>query len=47
MDNRTTIRNIDKELYKQAQKDAIEKGLSIGHWLNMAMKLMLRKEKKC
>ena len=33
-DNKTSIRNLDKELLKQARKDAIDKGITLGAWLN-------------
>jgi len=43
-DNRTTIRNLDPELMKQARKDAIDKSLTIGFWLNKAIKRALGKK---
>ena len=43
-DNKTSIRNLDKELLKQARKDAIDKGITLGQWLNQAVKKMLGKK---
>ena len=36
------IRNIDKELYKQARIEALKANMSIGAWLNLAIKFYLR-----
>ena len=40
-----SVRDIDKELYRQARADAIKHGQTIAQWLNEAMKGRLQKNK--
>jgi len=41
-DNRTTIRNLNKELLKAARKDAIDRDITLGEWINYAIKARLK-----
>ena len=36
-----TIRGVDADLYQKARIDAVKKKLSMGRWLNEAIKLVL------
>jgi len=38
----TCIRGLDKKLYLKARAQAIQQGITIGQWLNLAMKLKLK-----
>ena len=39
------VRGIDPELHKQARIAALQKGITIGQWYNLALKNQLAKEK--
>jgi len=41
-----TIRSLDKELYKQARIAAIDAGVSIGQWINEAIRTQLNFEEE-
>lgn len=40
-ENKTTIRGLDQDLYRQAKVEAARLGITIGHWINQAILLKL------
>ena len=45
MDNKTFIRGLDKNLYREVKADAARKGITLGAWFNEAMRYLLRRKK--
>lgn len=41
MDNKTFIRGLDKDLYREVKADAARKGITLGQWFNEGMRLKL------
>lgn len=46
MPETTTIRGLDRELYKLARVEAVKQGETIARWINEAIKEKLGKSKK-
>ena len=38
------IRGIDPELYKQARIESVRRGITIGHWVNLAIAAKLNRD---
>ncbi|TSC92502.1 MAG: hypothetical protein CEN89_639 [Candidatus Berkelbacteria bacterium Licking1014_7] len=45
MTEKTTIRNLDRELFKQARIQALKDGKTLGAWVNEAIASYLKKAK--